>query len=356
MKNDIQESLRKSMIATDELQKYDKQAKKLLSSKAILAFIVKNLIPEYAELSVAGITSLIEGDVHVDSIPVDPGLTNHPGAGDYGNIRGLNTEQSEINEGVVFFDILFHILTPDLKSRLLINIELQKDDPAGYEVEDRSDFYLCRLISSEKDREFFHSDYSAIVPVYSIWICTNSAEDSIAERNMNSNLVFGKMPLKPVRSKLNAIIIRMSDSEQKSNDNELIRFLWLIFSDRLKLEEKFNIIEKEYHISLTSQLKGELIHMESIGMGLVDRTLKKADRYYTEKIEKIIEEKEQMLAQIEREKKAQLTQIEYQKNEQNKHSVLMLAKAGNKPEFIADVLQMTVEQVIEILNQQNPES
>ncbi len=84
--------------------------------------------------------------------------------------------------------------------------------------------------------------------------------------------------------------------------------------------------------------------MESIGMGLVDRTLKKADRYYTEKIEKIIEEKEQTLAQIE-----------YQKNEQNKHSVLMLAKAGNKPEFIADVLQISVDQVTEILNQQNPE-
>ena len=95
--------------------------------------------------------------------------------------------------------------------------------------------------------------------------------------------------------------------------------------------------------------------MESIGMGLVDRTLKKADRYYTEIIEKIIEENEQMLSQLERAKNEQLAQAEREKNEQNKYSIIMLAKAGNRPEFIADVLQMTVDQVTEILNQQNPD-
>ncbi len=69
-----------------------------------------------------------------------------------------------------------------LKSKqttVIVDVEAQKKDPSEYKILNRAVFYVGRLLSSEKERDFTGSDYDAIKSVYSIWICMNKKENSI---------------------------------------------------------------------------------------------------------------------------------------------------------------------------------
>ena len=89
---------------------------------------------------------------------------------------GFNTENEEINEGLVRFDIVFYVRMKDGLSQIIINVEAQKDEPKGYEILNRAIFYVSRLISSQKERDFENSSYDDIKRVYSIWVCMNMEE------------------------------------------------------------------------------------------------------------------------------------------------------------------------------------
>ena len=54
---------------------------------------------------------------------------------------------------------------------LIINVEAQrsqKELTLGYHLMKRAVFYACRLISSQKEREFEGKDYNSIKKIYSI--------------------------------------------------------------------------------------------------------------------------------------------------------------------------------------------
>ena len=64
-------------------------------------------------------------------------------------------------------------------SQIIVNIEAQKDEPKGYDILNRAIFYVSRLISSQKERDFENSHYDDIKRVYSIWVCMNMKENSM---------------------------------------------------------------------------------------------------------------------------------------------------------------------------------
>lgn len=67
----------------------------------------------------------------------------------------------------------------DKQTTVIVDVEAQKKDPSEYRILNRAVFYVGRLLSSEKERDFTGSDYDAIKSVYSIWICMNKKENSI---------------------------------------------------------------------------------------------------------------------------------------------------------------------------------
>lgn len=42
----------------------------------------------------------------------------------------------------------------DRLSQIIINVEAQKDEPNGYDILNRAIFYVSRMISSQKERDF----------------------------------------------------------------------------------------------------------------------------------------------------------------------------------------------------------
>ncbi len=49
----------------------------------------------------------IEGTPHIGTVPVEPGLTNAVSEKNGERLVGFNTENGEVNEGLIRFDIVF---------------------------------------------------------------------------------------------------------------------------------------------------------------------------------------------------------------------------------------------------------
>ena len=114
-----------SSKATDQKAQYDASAKRLLGQKIILAHILIRVVEEFKGMDADTVASLIEGEPYISQVPVEPGLTNKEmvDAGTGERIVGLNTESSEIDEGKIYFDIIFYVRMRDGLAKMIINLE-----------------------------------------------------------------------------------------------------------------------------------------------------------------------------------------------------------------------------------------
>lgn len=125
--------------------------------------------------------------------------------------RGMNTENAEINEGLARFDIVFYVRMKDGRPKVIINIEAQKDEPTGCRILNRAVFYVSRLVSSQKERDFVNQNYNDIKRVFSIWVCMNMDESSMAYVHLTKEDLIGSYPWKGGIDLLNIILIGMAD-------------------------------------------------------------------------------------------------------------------------------------------------
>lgn len=93
--------------ATMQEAQYDSSAKRLLGQKIILAHILVKTVNEFKGMNPEDVVPNIMGTPRISLVPVEPGLTNHISEQKGKRITGFNTEDSEINEGLVRYDIIF---------------------------------------------------------------------------------------------------------------------------------------------------------------------------------------------------------------------------------------------------------
>lgn len=236
---------------------YDTYAKALLADKQILAWILRYTVSEFRNMPIPEIAARIGDDLTVGDIPIDPGLTN------LGRIQGSCTEDVVPGEGTIFFDIRFSAYPKAAKVKLLINLEAQKSSTAKelhYHLENRIVFYLSRMISAQKNIEFWHSDYDGLKKVYSIWICMNRRKDgdSIEEICLVRNTLEGRQKSSRTLDLLRGIIINIRIGENMPPAcNLLISMLEVLFSRRTVAEKK-DILETKYGIVITTEWEGRL--------------------------------------------------------------------------------------------------
>ena len=71
------------------------------------------------------VVSYIEVTPYISSIPVEPGLSNDVTEENGNRIVGLNSENEELNEGMIRFDIVFYVRMRDGLSQIIVNLEAQ---------------------------------------------------------------------------------------------------------------------------------------------------------------------------------------------------------------------------------------
>ena len=96
----MDKDIKKSISATDKDAQYDEKAKNLLGHKIILAHILVKTIDEFKGMNPKDVVQCIEGEPYISTVPVDAGSTNVEKEQNGEKVIGLNTENSELNEGI----------------------------------------------------------------------------------------------------------------------------------------------------------------------------------------------------------------------------------------------------------------
>ena len=266
--------IKNAVSATDQDAQYDDKAKRLLGNKIILAHILVKTVDEFKGMNPKNVVSYIEGEPFISVVPVEPGLTNAEQEKDGQRIVGLNTENAEINEGLIRFDIIFYVRMKDGISQVIVNLEAQKDEPTGYHILNRAVFYVSRLVSSQKERDFVGINYNDIKRVFSIWVCMNMDENSMDYVHLTDDKLLGSYPWKGGIDLLNIVLIGISNELPEHDEKyELHRLLSTLLSMELSVDEKLGIMAKEYNIAVDDRIREDVSAMCNLSQGIRDNTL-----------------------------------------------------------------------------------
>ena len=268
--------------AAGDKAQYDTHVKRLLAQKIILAHILVKTVDEFKGMKPEDVVKYIEGEPSISVVPVEPGLANMEKTDAAGQrIVGLNTENAEINEGLVRFDIIFYVRMKNGLSQIIVNIEAQKDEPTEYKILNRAIFYVSRLISSQKERDFVNTNYDDIKQVFSIWICMNMDDNSLSHIHLTKDELLKPCNWKGNLDLLNIVLIGITNEIPEHDEKyEMHRLIGTLLSGELKEQEKLDIIEHEYNIPISQEFREDVRIMCNLSTGIEERATEKTSEKF----------------------------------------------------------------------------
>lgn len=272
-------SLQNTVRVSEKTAMYDTYAKSILTHKIILANILISCIPAFYGMEPKAASELIEGKPLISTINVDSGYSNSFPE----KIIGLNTESNEIKEGKIFYDIIFYALLPDRSAKIIVNVEIQKSQPSNYFILNRSSYYVSRLISSQKEREFKGSDYNGIKKVYSVWICLNMPSNSLTSYSFQPQKVYGIQNWKGSLDLANIIMIglkkedsdKSASTQNKDTKTGLHNLLNILFSTIISAKDKIDLLGSLYKINMNNNIRKDINNMCNLGEGILERGIER---------------------------------------------------------------------------------
>ena len=306
-----------TITQTDYEARYDRAAKKLLANKLVLAHILKDCVKEYQACSIMDIAQkYIEGEPEVGTTGVNMDDINSPEQPDIKpetvvtqaaevqtmntqevnaqamSIQAMNTQVTKVqgmgnedisqNEGTVYYDVRFNAIAPSTEEhgniRLIINAEAQNRFKLKYPLTKRAVYYGSRLISAQHGTVFTKSDYQKLRKVYSIWICVNPAKrfrNTITRYSLKPETIIGNAVEAPENYDLINIVMVCLGKMEEWNDNNLIKFLGVLFQNELSAREKKDILERDFNIPMTETFESEVDDMCNLSQGVAEEAMQK---------------------------------------------------------------------------------
>lgn len=292
----LQTTLSGYLDTTDGKTALDECCKRLLSTRIILAWIMKCTMKEYRDYGPEEICSrFIEETPTVTNVAVHQDTESNtfqknsePENSVLGKglrecrIHGDNTVDESITEGTVTYDIRFRAIVPGSGSfiTLIINVEAQANFRPGYPLLKRGIYYGSRLISSQYGTEFQQSHYEKLKKVYTIWICTNpprARRHSLNKYEITEHSIIGSYSEPEDHyDLLSVIMICLGETKIQpgcSPEDQIIDLLTVLLSTELDAAHKKHHLETVYGIPATEELDKEMMQMcnysdyvEQIGM------------------------------------------------------------------------------------------
>ena len=191
----------------------DDYCKRVLSNKDVVSYILEKLV-----LDNKGYCGIKESNIVDESIP------------------GARIE----------YDKLYEVKLPNTK--IFVNIEAQSKENPGYPLINRAVYYVSRLIDRQKNKSegFMKSRYGEMKEVYSIWIIMDM---DVKKEEMIEVHTF---PEKEDKTLMNIIMVYPL---KEDSENEVIRFLHILFVSDMEAAEKKQILEEKYQIKMTRELE-----------------------------------------------------------------------------------------------------
>ena len=254
---------------------YDAAAKKLLSSKKILAWILKYCVEEFKDCSIADIRDrYIIGIPETASVPALPDETNAAGKIGADRISGERTEDTSVTEGKVTFDIRFRAITPRNELvQLIINIEAQRSRRTSYPLLKRAMYYVSRLISSQYGVDFDKAQYGKIKKVYSIWLCMDAPDDrgGITRYRMQEEPEYGNILDEKENYDLQQVVMVYVAHARADMENRLLNLLGELFVSEDDASRKKAELIEHYDIDLNENEERLVSTMCNLSVGVYVR-------------------------------------------------------------------------------------
>lgn len=282
---------------TFDKAKYDASIKEVLADKQILARILKYSLEEFEEYDIDEIIRELDEPV-VSRVRMEPGQTNASTS----KVQKTSEEDTVPGEGQVFYDIRFSVFHGVQKIKILINIEAQmstKKSKLHYELDNRTIYYLGRMISAQKEVEFAGSNYDDLKHVRSIWICMDGAddEDSISRICLRQESVFGKPADLHNLDKVVGVMIRLRANENvEESKNKLISMLEELLRKEAAHIKKKKLADK-YGLIMTRETDRRVSEMCNWSEAIAEREYNKGLK---SGIERGIEQGESRLNELNR--------------------------------------------------------
>ena len=197
-------------------------------------------------------------------------------------VQGMGNEDISQNEGTVYYDVRFNAIAPSTEEhgniRLIINAEAQNRFKLKYPLTKRAVYYGSRLISAQHGTVFTKSDYQKLRKVYSIWICVNPAKrfrNTITRYSLKPEAIIGNAVEAPENYDLINIVMVCLGKMEEWNDNNLIKFLGVLFQNELSAREKKDILERDFNIPMTETFESEVDDMCNLSQGVAEEAMQK---------------------------------------------------------------------------------
>ena len=195
-------------------------------------------------------------------------------------VQGMGNEDISQNEGTVYYDVRFNAIAPSIEEhgniRLIINAEAQNRFKPKYPLTKRAVYYGSRLISAQNGTVFTKSDYQKLRKVYSIWICVNPAKkfrNTITRYSLKPETIIGNAVEAPENYDLINIVMVCLGKMEEWNDNNLIKFLGVLFQNELSAREKKDILERDFNIPMTETFESEVDDMCNLSQGVAEEAM-----------------------------------------------------------------------------------
>lgn len=273
-----QTALAEAIDTVADKAKYDRCAKKLLSFKAIDAWILKTCVKEFSLFSVdyisehcmSGEVEISEHAVHQDELNRGQRINSDE------QVTKMNSESSSINEGTVYYDVRFNAIAPENGESitLIINLEIQTDDKPGYELVTRGTYYCARMISEQHGTVFTGDHYEKIQKVYSIWICPSTPDcrkNGMFRYHTIEDPVFGDAYVKKENYDLMEVVILNLGEPDNEADCGILNLLNTLFSPTVLPDEKKKVLSEKYNIAMTTELESEVQRMCNLGTAIENK-------------------------------------------------------------------------------------
>ena len=245
-----------TITQTDYEARYDRAAKKLLANKLVLAHILKDCVKEYQACSIMDIAQkYIEGEPEVGTTGVYMDDSSSP-------------EQPDIKpETVATQSAEVQAMNAHAMSIQAMNTQVTKVQGMGNED-----------ISAQHGTVFTKSDYQKLRKVYSIWICVNPAKkfrNTITRYSLKPETIIGNAVEAPENYDLINIVMVCLGKMEEWNDNNLIKFLGVLFQNELSAREKKDILERDFNIPMTETFESEVDDMCNLSQGIAEEAMQK---------------------------------------------------------------------------------
>lgn len=221
--------------------RYDQNFKSIIHRGTILSWLLRGCIDELKDKDVEEIKKGL--DIGADGFTV----------------KGRESEYVSSN-GPVIMDNVFDVRLTDTGETVSVIVDVEaQNESAPYPLGKRAEYYISRMVSDQKGREFTGTDYGKIRRVFSIWVMMDppkSCRNTIVKYSMVPNVI-GKPSSIETLDTFNIVFVNLGGEYGDSIPDEL-RFVSTLFTNRLTEEERTRILVDKYKITRNEYPKQEL--------------------------------------------------------------------------------------------------